>query len=58
MMVLLILTGLVATGMFIGLFAATTAPVGYQDESGFHYGPDHCTSSDDLACGVTQPEMA
>jgi hypothetical protein len=26
--------------MALGVFAATSAPVGYQDEKGFHFGPD------------------
>ena len=38
MTILLIAAGFVATGVFIGLFATATAPVGYEDETGFHFG--------------------
>ena len=41
MSILIIAIGFIATGIFIGLFATSTAPLGYQDESGFHYGNEH-----------------
>ncbi len=31
---------LMAAGVAFVLFAAFRAPVGYEDESGFHYGPE------------------
>jgi len=40
MIALLIILGLVTAGLVIGFAATATAPVGFQDESGFHYGPD------------------
>ena len=38
MSIALIAIGLVAAGLIFGLFATATAPVGYEDESGFHFG--------------------
>lgn len=40
MIVALIAVGLAAVGVVLGLFAVTSAPVGYQDEKGFHFGPN------------------
>ncbi len=37
----LIVIGLVAAGLVMEAYAATTAPLGYQDESGFHFGLPH-----------------
>jgi hypothetical protein len=34
----LIIAGFAVTGVAIGMFVAKTAPVGYQDEKGFHFG--------------------
>jgi hypothetical protein len=39
MITALILLGLVATGLTVGFLATATAPMGFQDESGFHFGP-------------------
>ncbi len=38
MSILIIATGFTVTGLIVGLFATATAPVGYEDESGFHFG--------------------
>jgi hypothetical protein len=40
MIVALIILGLAGAGVALGLFAVTSAPVGFQDEKGFHFGPD------------------
>jgi hypothetical protein len=37
---LLIFLGLLGAGLIIELWTVFTAPVGYQDESGFHFGPE------------------
>jgi hypothetical protein len=37
-MTLIIVVGFVAVGLLIGSFATASAPVGYEDETGFHYG--------------------
>lgn len=36
---------LVALGAGVCLFAALRAPIGYEDETGFHYGPETGTES-------------
>ena len=58
MIAVLILLGCVAAGIAIGLLATAQAPVGYQDETGFHYGPEHAHSGEEFACGVSQPRLA
>lgn len=40
MTTLFILAALAAAGLFTELSAASHAPLGYQDETGFHFGPD------------------
>jgi hypothetical protein len=40
MAILNITLALVAAGLVVELFAAATAPMGYQDEEGFHLGSD------------------
>ena len=39
----LIIAGFTVTGVVLGMFVAKTAPVGYQDEKGFHFGIDKST---------------
>ena len=41
MSILIIATGFILTGILVGLFATATAPVGYEDESGFHFGNEN-----------------
>jgi hypothetical protein len=38
---LLALGVVMVVGVVSALWAAHRAPVGYEDETGFHYGPDH-----------------
>lgn len=40
MSILLIVAGLLVAGLVIGFFATATAPVGYEDEKGFHFGSE------------------
>ena len=40
MTTLFVLTALAAAGLFTELLAASHAPLGYQDETGFHFGPE------------------
>jgi hypothetical protein len=42
----LVVVGLVAAGLMIEVYATATAPLGYQDESGFHFGTKHHKSAD------------
>ena len=56
MIVLFLLLGFVAFGLAVGFLATGTAPEGFQDEAGFHYGPSHKKS--EAAAGVSHPELA
>jgi hypothetical protein len=51
----LITVGLVAAGMMVELFAAATAPLGYQDENGFHFGPDNCDIANPYELELANP---
>ena len=48
MTVMLILAALVAAVLFVELVSATQAPIGYQDEEGFHFGSERITNSSDF----------
>jgi hypothetical protein len=56
--VAIIIVGFVAAGLIIGLVATATAPVGYQDETGFHYGHPHSERAEDLPLEIPQPKLA
>ena len=63
MIAVLIIVGLSAVGLGIGLIAAATAPAGYQDETGFHYGQlDGVREEEGVPCVVPrvtpQPKLA
>ena len=49
--VTLTILALVAGGVTLELFAAARAPLGYQDERGFHLGPERQSQSEDLHTG-------
>jgi hypothetical protein len=40
-----IITGFVVTGVVLGKVIAKSAPVGYQDEKGFHFGTEPSADS-------------
>ena len=58
MIIAITIVGLIGAGLIIGLVATATAPLGYQDEAGFHYGqPDgHC--AEELPLEMPQPKLA
>lgn len=58
MTIALIIVGLTAIGLVIGLVAASNAPVGYQDEAGFHFGPEYVTAQEEIGRGVREPNFA
>ena len=60
MIAVLILSGCVAAGLVLGLIATATAPLGYQDETGFHYGSPNGTVEAEAPCPVpvAQPKLA
>jgi hypothetical protein len=49
--VTLSILALVAGGVTLELFAAARAPLGYQDDRGFHLGPESKPSTEDLQAG-------
>ncbi|HHY86190.1 MAG TPA: hypothetical protein GYA07_11775 [Verrucomicrobia bacterium] len=53
MIAVLVVLGLIAAGFVIGLIATATAPVGYEDETGFHYGPEQAPRKRDIPCVVS-----
>jgi hypothetical protein len=52
------IVGFVAAGLIIGLVATATAPLGYQDETGFHYGQPNGERAEELPLGIPQPKLA
>ena len=48
MAILNITLALIAAGVVVELFAAATAPIGYQDESGFHLGSEKTGTVDEI----------
>jgi len=48
---LLIVLALAAAGLITELIAASTAPLGYQDEKGFHYGIERPVLTEELERG-------
>ncbi|HWC59535.1 MAG TPA: hypothetical protein VHC44_07550 [Verrucomicrobiae bacterium] len=55
MIVGLVIAGFAVTGVVLGMFVAKTAPVGYQDEKGFHFGAQ---SAETLAFDVQHAKAA
>ena len=48
MAILNITLALIAAGVVVELFTAATAPMGYQDESGFHLGSKKTGATDEV----------
>ena len=51
MAILNIVLALIAGGLVVELFAAATAPMGYQDENGFHLGSEKSGAVDEIHSG-------
>ena len=58
MIATLFILGFTAIGSVAAMFAATKAPMGYQDETGFHYGPAQSVVEVEAAYEVGQPKFA
>jgi hypothetical protein len=59
MIAVLILAACVVIGVLFGFFATATSPVGYEDESGFHFGPNQKKSAKkESGYRVPQPKAA
>ncbi|MFO1487387.1 MAG: hypothetical protein U1F65_02815 [Verrucomicrobiota bacterium] len=41
MSILIIAAAFVLTGILVGSLTASSAPIGYEDETGFHFGSEH-----------------
>ena len=50
--VLILVLALMGVGIGISLYAAAKAPVGFEDERGFHYGPEASTPPREVHGGV------
>jgi hypothetical protein len=57
MIVVLVIFGLIAADLGVGLIALAMAPLGYQDETGFHFGQQHGSSQDEFPYGLPQPKL-
>jgi hypothetical protein len=56
MIVALIILGFVALGVVIGFLSAASAPVGYEDEHGFHFGPEEHAARKESAAELSAAE--
>lgn len=57
MIAVLTILGFVAAGLLIGFSAMASAPVGFQDDQGFHFGPDQDRAHEEFASAVSQPGL-
>lgn len=57
MIATLIIFGLIGGGFAIGFLAVLTAPVGYQDETGFHFGEQQGAVEEDFPYRMPQPKL-
>ena len=46
--------GLFAVGLTFGLYAASRAPVGYEDATGFHFGPETQDHAEEIAVAIPE----
>ena len=53
MTLLIISAALFAGGFFVEVISAATAPMGYQDEAGFHFGQEQTTEGG--VCEIENP---
>ena len=59
MIVVFLILGLVVVGLGIGLVATASAPLGYQDEAGFHFGQQEgAFAGEQLSYSVLEPKPA
>ena len=56
MSAVIVTAGLVAAGLIWGLIATAMAPVGYEDEAGFHYGKPGGESIESVPLTVPEPK--
>jgi len=56
MIVALFILGFVVLGVVIGFLSTATAPVGYEDEHGFHFGPEERAARNESAAELSAAE--
>ena len=54
----LIIAGFAVTGVVLGMVIARTAPVGYQDETGFHLGVESASASHSVSFDLPKVKAA
>ena len=57
MIAALVIVGLLAASLGIGLVAAVRAPFGYEDETGFHFGRQEGAVHEEFPYRVPEPKM-
>jgi hypothetical protein len=55
---LLFLAGFVVVGIAAGFWLTARAPLGFQDDNGFHYAQEEVRPKETLPGKVAQPNMA
>jgi hypothetical protein len=56
--VILAIFGITAVSLGIGFIATAKAPLGYEDETGFHFGRQDSKPQEDLPYRVPKPKLA
>jgi hypothetical protein len=57
MIAVLVIFGMIAAALGVGFVATALAPLGYQDDTGFHFGQQHGTTQEEFPY-VPQPKLA
>jgi hypothetical protein len=57
MIAVLVIFGLIAAALGVGLIATAMAPLGYQDDAGFHFGQQHGAQQEEFPY-LPQPKLA
>ncbi|MEO7678598.1 MAG: hypothetical protein ABIV39_17720 [Verrucomicrobiota bacterium] len=58
MIATLVILGFTLIGSVVALFAAEKAPMGYQNQTGFHFEPGQATFAEEATCEGHQPKFA
>ena len=57
MIAVLVILGVIAVGLGVGLIATALAPLGYQDATGFHFGQQQGSTQEEFPF-IPQPKLA